>query len=30
MAGADKKIAILQNHGIVALGRLSIDEAAWW
>ncbi|WRT68779.1 uncharacterized protein IL334_005759 [Kwoniella shivajii] len=28
--GTDKKIAILQNHGIVALGRLSIDEAAWW
>ncbi|KAK8849374.1 hypothetical protein IAR55_004706 [Kwoniella newhampshirensis] len=30
MVGADKKIAILQNHGIIALGRLSIDEAAWW
>lgn len=25
-----KKIAILQNHGIVAMGKLSIDEAAWW
>jgi ribulose-5-phosphate 4-epimerase/fuculose-1-phosphate aldolase len=24
------KIAILQNHGVVSLGRLSIDEAAWW
>lgn len=28
--GPDKKVAILQNHGIVSLGRLSIDEAAWW
>ncbi|OCF57850.1 hypothetical protein L486_05315 [Kwoniella mangroviensis CBS 10435] len=28
--GKDKKIAILQNHGIISLGRLSIDEAAWW
>ncbi|WWD19994.1 hypothetical protein CI109_104467 [Kwoniella shandongensis] len=26
----NKKIAILQNHGIIALGRKSIDEAAWW
>lgn len=25
-----KRIAILQNHGIIAIGRLSIDEAAWW
>ncbi|WOO83193.1 Decarboxylase NovR [Vanrija pseudolonga] len=25
-----KRIAILQNHGIVAMGKLSIDEAAWW
>jgi ribulose-5-phosphate 4-epimerase/fuculose-1-phosphate aldolase len=29
LAGS-KRIAILQNHGIVAMGRLSIDEAAWW
>ncbi|GMK59774.1 hypothetical protein CspeluHIS016_0803800 [Cutaneotrichosporon spelunceum] len=25
-----RRIAILQNHGIIAMGRLSIDEAAWW
>jgi len=25
-----KRIAILQNHGIIAMGKLSIDEAAWW
>lgn len=25
-----KRIAILQNHGSLAMGRLSIDEAAWW
>jgi ribulose-5-phosphate 4-epimerase/fuculose-1-phosphate aldolase len=29
LAGA-KRIAILQNHGIIAMGKLSIDEAAWW
>lgn len=29
IAGA-KRIAILQNHGIIAVGKLSIDEAAWW
>jgi ribulose-5-phosphate 4-epimerase/fuculose-1-phosphate aldolase len=29
LAGS-KRIAILQNHGIVAMGKLSIDEAAWW
>lgn len=28
--GPEKRIAILQNHGIIALGNLSIDEAAWW
>lgn len=26
----DKRIAILQNHGVISLGKLSIDEAAWW
>ncbi|WVQ95298.1 hypothetical protein IAU59_002393 [Kwoniella sp. CBS 9459] len=25
-----KRIGILQNHGIIAVGKLSIDEAAWW
>jgi ribulose-5-phosphate 4-epimerase/fuculose-1-phosphate aldolase len=25
-----KRIAILQNHGIIAMGNISIDEAAWW
>jgi ribulose-5-phosphate 4-epimerase/fuculose-1-phosphate aldolase len=25
-----KRIAILQNHGAIAVGKLSIDEAAWW
>lgn len=25
-----RKIAILQNHGALAVGKLSIDEAAWW
>lgn len=25
-----KRIAILQNHGTLAVGKLSIDEAAWW
>jgi len=24
------KIALLQNHGPLAVGKLSIDEAAWW
>jgi len=24
------KIALLQNHGSLAIGRTSIDEAAWW
>lgn len=24
------KVALLQNHGALCLGRLSIDEAAWW
>lgn len=24
------KVAILQNHGTLSLGALSIDEAAWW
>ena len=28
--GKKGKVGILQNHGIVSLGRLSIDEAAWW
>ncbi|KAK4684500.1 hypothetical protein P7C73_g5677, partial [Tremellales sp. Uapishka_1] len=28
--GPNTKVALLQNHGPVALGRLSIDEAAWW
>lgn len=23
-------MALLQNHGALSLGRLSIDEAAWW
>jgi ribulose-5-phosphate 4-epimerase/fuculose-1-phosphate aldolase len=26
----NKKIGILQNHGIISLGKLAIDEAAWW
>jgi hypothetical protein len=26
----DTKVALLQNHGALCLGRLSIDEAAWW
>lgn len=26
----DKRIAILQNHGAISLGKLAIDEAAWW
>jgi hypothetical protein len=26
----NKKIAILQNHGVLSLGKLAIDEAAWW
>lgn len=26
----NRKIAILQNHGALAVGKLSIDEAAWW
>ena len=25
-----KRIAILQNHGVVSLGATGIDEAAWW
>lgn len=25
-----KRVAILQNHGAISLGRLAIDEAAWW
>ncbi|KAJ3819547.1 class II aldolase/adducin N-terminal [Lentinula raphanica] len=27
---AQHKVAILQNHGLLSVGRLSIDEAAWW
>jgi ribulose-5-phosphate 4-epimerase/fuculose-1-phosphate aldolase len=26
----NKKIGILQNHGTISLGKMSIDEAAWW
>ncbi|WP_077003131.1 class II aldolase/adducin family protein [Variovorax sp. KK3] len=26
----DAKIAIHQNHGLFAVGRESVDEAAWW
>ncbi|OCF35854.1 hypothetical protein I316_02347 [Kwoniella heveanensis BCC8398] len=29
-AVGNKRIGILQNHGIIAVGKLSIDEAAWW
>ncbi|WWC71191.1 uncharacterized protein I206_105144 [Kwoniella pini CBS 10737] len=29
-AGAKNKVVLLQNHGALSLGRLSIDEAAWW
>ncbi|KAK4685104.1 hypothetical protein P7C73_g5052, partial [Tremellales sp. Uapishka_1] len=25
-----QKVALLQNHGPLSLGRLSIDEACWW
>ncbi|KAJ3782200.1 class II aldolase/adducin N-terminal [Lentinula aff. detonsa] len=28
--GPHDKVAILQNHGLLSVGRLSIDEAAWW
>lgn len=28
--GKLKKIALLENHGSLAVGQLSIDEAAWW
>ncbi|KAJ3886155.1 class II aldolase/adducin N-terminal [Lentinula edodes] len=28
--GPHHKVAILQNHGLLSVGRLSIDEAAWW
>lgn len=28
--GKLKKIAVLENHGSLAIGQLSIDEAAWW
>ncbi|KIY64052.1 arad-like aldolase/epimerase [Cylindrobasidium torrendii FP15055 ss-10] len=30
LLGSEKKIAILQNHGILAVGSLAIEEAAWW
>lgn len=26
----NKKIAILQNHGVLSVGKLAIDEAAFW
>ena len=26
----NKTIGILQNHGTISLGKMSIDEAAWW
>ncbi|ORY28976.1 class II aldolase/adducin N-terminal [Naematelia encephala] len=26
----DTKVALLQNHGPLSIGKLSIDEAAWW
>lgn len=25
-----QKVGILQNHGIITIGRLMIDEATWW
>lgn len=28
--GKKGKVGILQNHGTISLGRLMIDEAAWW
>ena len=27
---ADTKVALLQNHGALSVGKTSIDEAAWW
>ncbi|KAJ3849640.1 class II aldolase/adducin N-terminal [Lentinula lateritia] len=30
LIGPHHKVAILQNHGLLSVGRLSIDEAAWW
>lgn len=29
-SGKLKKVALLQNHGSLAVGQLSVDEAAWW
>ncbi|KAE9387976.1 arad-like aldolase/epimerase [Gymnopus androsaceus JB14] len=30
LIGPHHKVAILQNHGLLSVGRLSIDEAVWW